>query len=140
MTLLMRYAAATVGAALAAAIMAGLLAGQANIVFLAFIIALAHAICIGLPVALLFQRRGWLNIFAALAAGFLIGALPMGLFFAFLPQPDFASVDGVPTAVDRQLTLAGWVGILQSAGMLGLHGALGGLTAWLVWHGSRRVT
>jgi hypothetical protein len=140
MALLLRYVTAIVGAALAPALLVGLATGQANIVFLAFIVALAHAVFIGLPAALVFQRLGWLSLPAALAAGFLIGALPLGLIFAVLPQADFASVGGVPTAIDRRLTLAGWVGLLQAAALFGVLGGLGGLTAWLIWRASSRAS
>jgi hypothetical protein len=134
----MRYFAAIVGAALAAALLAGILLGNYAFAFYALFIALGSALFIGLPVALLFQWLGWMNAFAAIVAGFLIGAVPVFVMEAFSQAGAFVSLNGTTTEIDGHRTLAGWLFILQIAGILGVHGAVGGLTAWIIWRGSSR--
>jgi hypothetical protein len=106
----------------------------------AFVVALAHALILGLPLGLRFQRVGWANIFTAVGAGFLIGALPLGSLIAFSWPSTFEVRGGVVLALDGQRTFAGWIEILRSTAMYGLYGALGGLTAWLAWRGGSRTT
>lgn len=133
MRVLIRYASALLAAAVVPSIIAGFLAGNTGFALLAFIVAFGHALLLGLPAALIFQKRGRDGILTAVAVGFLLGALPIGVLLALSGPPDFASVDRVPTAIRGVRTGAGWVSIIQASGALGLFGAVGGLSAWAVW-------
>ncbi len=76
-------------------------------------ITLLHAFALGLPVALLFIWRGWTRLFPALAAGFLIGLLPI---LAFSWPPEISNLK-------ESLLIAAAFGTL---------GATGAGTFWLV--------
>ena len=82
-------------------------------------IAVGHAVLLGLPAALYFRRRRWTHVLAAIAGGFVIGAVPIGLYLA-----GATLVDGKPTVADL-LTC------LRIAGIGGAFGAPGGLAFWL---------
>lgn len=149
-----RYLAALVAAALAATLAAiapaliadlndgadlgdGLADQGASIIFW---VALAHASVLGLPTAVLLQLMERANILAAVGAGFLIGALPIGLLMTLSSSAQYASIGGVVTDVDGVRTAGGWMLLLKSAGTLGLDGAAGGLAAWIVWRWSARAS
>jgi hypothetical protein len=74
----------------------------------------------------------------AIVAGFLIGALPLGLSFAVSQPPDFSSPGGGPTSILGVRTTARWLGILQTAGAFGICGAIGALSAWFSWNVTKR--
>jgi hypothetical protein len=64
----------------------------------AFIIALLHATILGLPAAAIFLRLGWVNVFTAVGAGFVIGALPFGLLTPhFCRRPPMARSGACPS-------------------------------------------
>jgi hypothetical protein len=78
---------------------------------LVFGITVGHALILGLPVALLFCAKLWTGLVAALAASFLIGAIPVGIWawpVDFSPGTS-ASVDGIPTVVVGIPTATGWL-------------------------------
>lgn len=135
---LLRYASSLAAAALVPAGIAGLLAMNSGLAILVFVVAMAHAVVLGLPAALVLLRKGRESALTALVAGFLIGALPLGLFFALSQPADFSSVGGVPTSVQGIRTASGWIGIVQTAATLGVLGAIGGLSAWLCWKLTRQ--
>ena len=83
------------------------------------LIAFGHAVVFGLPTALYCRRRGWTHVLAAIAGGFLVGAVPIGLYLA-----GSTLVDGTPTAANLLVCL-------KAAGVGGLLGAPGGLAFWL---------
>jgi hypothetical protein len=84
---------------------------------LAFAVTLSHALFIGLPVALLYRCRRWRRPELAVATGFLIGAVPIGM----LSWP-----------------ISGWPEQLRLLGLDGGRGAAGALGFWLVlyWAGA----
>ena len=118
---ILAWATAVLLAALAVGLLHALL-GVANpllgsayfdlLFFSAFGVALAIAVIVGVPVALLYRWQGWTNLIGVLVGGFLIGLLPYCLFFLIMFSPDALS--------DFKLEA-----------MLGGYGALGALVFWL---------
>ncbi len=97
---------------------------------LVLVVALAHALLIGLPLALALRHRRRLTIFLCLLYGFLIGFVPWFLLGQFSNLLGSASIDGRDLSVNGILTLYGiWSGTLFAASM-GCLGALGGLAFW----------
>jgi hypothetical protein len=99
------------------------------------VIALSHAVLLGLPIFLIFQPRGWIGITAYVVFGFAIGAVPGGILT--FPVSDFALyggawAGGTPTAISGLSTSAIWVSYIKSVMYLGLLGAFGGLVFWVV--------
>jgi hypothetical protein len=99
------------------------------------VIALGHAILLGLPIFLICQSRGWMGITACVLLGFAIGAVPAGLLT--FPVSGFALYTrawaaGTPTATDALRTAAIWVSYIKALIYLGLLGAFGGLVFWCV--------
>jgi hypothetical protein len=99
------------------------------------VIALSHAVLLGLPIFLIFQSRGWIGITACVALGFAIGAVPAGILT--FPVSGFARyasawAGGTPTASNGLNTAAIWVSYIKPLMYLGLLGALGGLIFWVV--------
>lgn len=140
-----RYVAVIFGAALAP-VLVGLLSlvyqgfvdGSVLYFSYVFIVALGHVVVFGLPAAIVLQRLRLANIVTALIAGFLIGALPFALLMA-LSSTGNLSIDGVVTVLDGRRTTAGWIELAKAAGVFGLFGTAGGLTAWAIWRGDIRA-
>jgi hypothetical protein len=104
-----------------------------------FAIALGHAVLLGLPLFLIFRLKGWINVMSCVA----VGAAPAGVLTWPMEHPELhtsASGDGVPTAIGRVITSAGWFGEVKPLIYFGSLGALGGFAFWvaLIWFGTRR--
>ena len=131
-----------VGAILFGALAPALLVGSLwlQVLPLAFMITLGHAVILGLPVALIYTAMRWTRLSTAIAGGFLIGAIPGGLSFwpVSLSLRTTESIQGVPTIVNGIPTLAGWIRYLELLGILGGLGAIGSIAFWLVlrWTGA----
>jgi hypothetical protein len=82
-------------------------------------VTLGHALIFGLPAALYFRRRGWRHVLAAMACGFAVGAVPIGLLFVYATL-----FEGPATA--RKL-----LACLEIASTGGALGIPGGLAFWL---------
>lgn len=82
----------------------------------AFVVTLGHALILGLPVALLYHAKRWHQPGLAVATGFLIGGVPIGVLG----------------------WIAGGPGYLLAFVLFGGLGAAGALTFWLVlrWAGA----
>jgi hypothetical protein len=95
-------------------------------------VTLAHAVVLGLPVALLFRAKHWMRLAPILAGAFLVGTFPGG-FLALLSMGGTmsASVDGLPTIVNGIPTVVGWKQYGMVVGTLGGLGAVGGFIFWL---------
>jgi hypothetical protein len=99
------------------------------------VIALSHAVLLGLPIFSILQSRGWIGITACVVLGFAIGAVPAGILT--FPVSGFARyasawAGGTPTASNGLNTAAIWVSYIKPLMYLGLLGALGGLIFWVV--------
>jgi hypothetical protein len=125
-------AALLFGALAPAALFAGL-GHNVRVLPIAFLVTLGHAVILGVPAALLFRYEQWTGLVGTMAAGFLIGAIPVGILdWPMQPGSGFTSSSGgVPTSVDGMPTWAGWLEYLELAGGFGLLGALGALAFWL---------
>jgi hypothetical protein len=98
-----------------------------------FLVALAHAFVLGLPLYFLLRSKGRFGIASSALAGFLIGAAPLAvLALVSMVGMQHASTGGKPTVVNGVPTLAGWIEYGGSVGIFGLFGLAGGLTFWAV--------
>jgi hypothetical protein len=113
-------ALALVAGAFASALAAGAVFGL-SLMGLGFTLSvtLGHAVLFGLPTALYFRRRRWTHVLAAVAGGFVVGALPIGLFLAG------------STLFDGSMSARRLLQCLEIAGTGGALGAPGGLAFWL---------
>ena len=115
------FAAAATAASLvyvAGAISVGSWGGGAFLSVMTFIVALAHALALGLPMFLLLRWRRRLRWWASLVGGFLVGNMPYAIV-------SFPSVQGTADA---------WRIYAETAAFLGGLGMAGGFAAWLVWY------
>jgi hypothetical protein len=106
-----------------------------------FVIALAHAVLLGLPLFLVFRSKGWINVMSCVVSGFAVGAVPAGVLTSPMQHPELhtsASVDGVPTIINGVIIAAGWVSNVTPLIYFGSFGALGGFAFWvaLIWPAS----
>ena len=126
------------------ALLVGLFAWSWSVFLVALMITSAHAVLLGLPLFLLLQMRGWVNVISAVAGGFLIGVLPVAAFTWPLRYPELQTsawagnygqtmVDGVPT-------LAGWQQYFDAALFFGGFGASAGLAFWAYLWLRRRMS
>lgn len=97
----------------------------------AFVVTFGYSLIFGLPPALVYRTMRWTRLSAAIAGGFLIGAVPSALL-------DFLTYPSSPAPGVRLLTLADWVEEILVLGGLGMLGATGAFVFWSVlrWYGS----
>jgi hypothetical protein len=105
-----------------------------------FIVALGHAVALGLPAYLLLRWIGWTRWWVSLPSGFAIGALPFVIYFF----PNWTGVGSFTQEGDRVVesgatTLAAWLDFAEIAGGLGLLGMVSASAAWLTWHALGRL-
>jgi hypothetical protein len=102
---------------------------------LTFLVALGHAIVLGLPLFLFLRAKSLVGIISCALGGFVVGAIgpaSFGLMGMFGNASYNASSGGRATIVNGAPTLAGWIEYAQAVGYAGLIGLAGGLTFWLV--------
>jgi hypothetical protein len=139
----LRYAAAVVMAfvfsGLAPAVLMALIWRETSLspmVFaLTFIIALTHSIGVGLPLFLICQLRGWINLVSCVDLGAFIGILPIGILAYPTQLSEFiagAWTHGAVTAPDGVITAAIWADYIKPLIYFGLLGAWGGFVFWAV--------
>ncbi|HXC26885.1 MAG TPA: hypothetical protein VNV38_02945 [Stellaceae bacterium] len=93
----------------------------------AFIVALVHAVALGLPAYLIARSLGLIRCWVSLPGGFVVGALP----YAILALPWQAPPENLVTAhIVPPFTWQHYAAVTCG---LGLLGAAGGLAAWFVW-------
>ena len=101
-----------------------------------FVIALTHAIVLGLPAYFIVQKYKINTWWMSLITGFLIGATPLGIFsfpinhpgngFSYGGSSGYYQINGTTTA-------AGWISYFHSLAFWGCLGSVCAFTAWLVW-------
>ena len=94
---------------------------------LTFLIASIHSIGLGLPLFLICQLRGWINLVSCVVLGAFIGILPIGILA--YPTSEFivgAWTNGV------LITAAMWADYIKPLMYFGLLGAWGGFVFWAV--------
>jgi hypothetical protein len=87
-----------------------------------------HTIFLALPLFLVFQSSGWVNLLACVIMGSVIGAAPVSILtFRISPSTFYALVraNGGAAAL-----AALWVSCIKPLIYFGLFGALGGLLFW----------
>ena len=102
----------------AAAISVNSWSGGGFLWVMTFIVALAHALVLGLPIFLLLRWLRRLPWWASLVGGFLVGSMPYAIV-------SFPSVQGTADA---------WRVYAETVAFLGGLGMAGGFAAWLVWY------
>jgi hypothetical protein len=130
---LVEVGVAVLAASLAPAVVFAALGGSLSLLTIAFFVALAHAVTLGLPFYLLLRLKNWINGISTPLAGFIIGAIPVGVVTWPLRFPELrtnASVGGVQTMIDGMPTAAGWLQYLQGLLFFGAFGFVGGLAFW----------
>jgi hypothetical protein len=110
--------------------------GLSAILAIGCIVAYAHAILLGIPIAVVLFRMRRLSLAHVLGAAFLIGAVPFAawtLYTEVTMPPGISYVSNLEMLrVDGQLTRKGWVSIIDSIVMTGLLGMVTGLTWWWI--------
>ncbi|WP_314950251.1 hypothetical protein [Bradyrhizobium cosmicum] len=103
-----------------------------NLTMTMFMVAIAHAVLLGLPLFLLVRRmRSHVGIAACALGGFAVAAIPFGvLALVSMLGVQNAWTDGKPTVVNGVPTLYFWIGYIRTIGLAGLLGLVGGLTFW----------
>ena len=119
--------------ALAPALVFAALSHEVGLLVPAFLVTSGHALAFGLPAVLLFFYKRWTHPAASVVAGFVIGALPIGIVAWPLDPASgmTASGSGGPTVVNGIPTWLGWLEYLEFAGHFGLFGAFGALVFWV---------
>ncbi|KGI77897.1 hypothetical protein [Oleiagrimonas soli] len=130
----------TLLAILAAAAVPALLFGiEGNAAFIAFILALAWILVLGLPTFLILKGRGCVRWWSALLSGFLLAAIPVALLgWPYFPGngTSYSGWDGhgmVDFVVNGIPTHAGWIQYFTSTLGSGALGSTSALAFWLVW-------
>ncbi|MBD8871598.1 hypothetical protein [Rhodanobacter sp. DHB23] len=101
----------------------------------------AHVVLLGVPSFLVIRTsRRVITWIKSAVAGFLIGAIPIGLFTLPLlrsaREPSGHLKDG---RMVYETTADLWLHWIGATGFMGAFGALGGLSFWLAWRGFARL-
>ncbi|MGN6277236.1 MAG: hypothetical protein ACTHM8_00750 [Sphingomonas sp.] len=111
--------------------LAGLTGGLLFTFYVAIVAEIVTAF-IGIPtLAVLYGRLKFRLIWCVLAGG-LIAAIPSAIVARSSIQPDFASVDGVVTVVNGQLTHAGVMEELKGVMLMAGFGIIAGFAFWAI--------
>jgi hypothetical protein len=104
-----------------------------------FLVILAHALLLGLPLFLFLRSRIRVGLIVCLAAGFLVGAVPLPLLGLLATSGGNYSAwtGGTPIVVNGIPTLAGLLQHAQIAGLFGAFGLAAAFTFWAIlrWSG-----
>ena len=93
-----------------------------------FLIASIHSIGLGLPLFLICQLRGWINLVSCVVLGAFIGILPIGI----LAYPTSEFIVGAWNNGGVLITAAIWADYIKPLIYFGLLGAWGGFVFWAV--------
>jgi hypothetical protein len=97
-----------------------------------FIVALAHAFILGIPLFLVLRSTRPVGAITCALGGFLVGSVPFGaLALTSMFGLQSASTGGKATVVNGVPTLAGLIEFAYGVGSIGLLGLAGGLTFWV---------
>jgi hypothetical protein len=109
------------------------LTGDLRLSPLVFVVALAHAVILGLPAFIFGRSLERVNLITSAAMGLVIGAGPITfLRLLSLGSSTSESHDGVSLIINGIPTLVGWLYELLFSMLFGGLGALGGITFFLV--------
>ncbi len=117
----------------------------ATVFLFSFVIALAHAIILGLPAYFIVQKYKINTWRVSLIVGFLIGATPLGIFTFPIDHPgngfSYGGSSGgkaVNYVLNGITTPEGWIKYFQSLVLWGCLGSVCAFTAWGVWRFLRK--
>jgi len=95
-----------------------------------------HAIFLGIPVVILFNKFSLFSRSLVLGTSFLIGALPVTVFTIYreITMPSGAGYisNGIVHRVDGKLTAAGWYSAIELIFFCGVLGSSAGLIWWFI--------
>jgi hypothetical protein len=95
----------------------------------------AFVLLLGLPAYFILRYFKFINWWATLISGFILGAAPMAIFTWPLSYPELntnASVNGVQTIINGTPTMAGWLQFVEGVSFFGGCGLAAALVFWLV--------
>ena len=109
-----------------------------SMALMAFLIALAHAVVLGLPTYFVLSKLHLMRWWMSIICGFVIGTLPATIevwrTMVSLVGPGTDNVEnGVYLVRNGVLTSAWWCQTILLSSILGIFGMLGAFSAWLVW-------
>jgi hypothetical protein len=109
-----------------------------SIALIAFLVALAHAIVLGLPTYFVLNKLHLMRWWISIICGFVIGTLPLTIEYwrttVSLVRPPMDEVNnGVYLVRNGVLTTAWWSQTILENSVFGIFGMLGAFSAWLVW-------
>jgi hypothetical protein len=105
---------------------------------IAFIVALAHAVVLGLPTYFLVNRLSLTHWWMSIICGFIIGTLPIAISsWSNMSVAKSLRIDemdnGVYLVRNGVLTMAWWCQDIRDSSIWGVFGIIGAFSAWLVW-------
>jgi hypothetical protein len=95
----------------------------------------AHVVLLGAPAYFLLRWRGLLRWWSITAAGFVLGALPLGAMtwpLRYAALGSSSSVNGVDTMINGTVTTAGWLQYAQGVFFFGACGVIAAVTFFAV--------
>ena len=115
-----------------------LLYGPQLALAVAWLITFVHLALLGTPVFALLLRRGLLNATSASIAGFLAGALPLGVLGHPSLQQGYSATatwygGRVDLYVNGHPTMCAWLSHLEACLIWGSFGVISALVFWWVW-------
>jgi len=107
-----------------------------SIFLLTSVVTYGHAIILGIPIIILFNKFSLFSRSHVLGASFLIGALPVSVltFYREITMPSGAGYtsNGIVHRIDGNLTAAGWQSAIEGILFCGVLGAATGLVFWAI--------
>ncbi len=103
-----------------------------NILRAALSISYVYTVAFGVPAYFWLRRRMPLTLLRTTIAAFCVAFVPALALSLALPNPDLASIGGVPIVVDGSRTAAGYGYLLSLSSALGVWGAATGVVWWLI--------
>jgi hypothetical protein len=104
--------------------------------FISFYAAVAAVPCagvFGIPAILIGWRLRLIRWWTCVIVGFFLSSVPGGLFLFSAKSNSTSSANGIQFWIHGVPTIAGMIEYLISVMIMGLMGALGGFSFWLVW-------
>lgn len=100
------------------------------------VVSTGYVAFLGVPAFLLLKWKSAIRWWSSVVVGFLLGGIPVAVLawpLRYSGLKTSASVDGVQTMIAGVPTGAGWLQYAGAVGFVGLCGAIGGLSFWVVW-------
>lgn len=111
-----------------------------NFGLLSLYVSTGHVLILGIPSFIVMHIKNVIYWWSSIFAGFILGCIPIGIWTWPLKYPELKTSsshwDGekmVQTMIDGVPTMAGWVSYMSGVSFMGLFGAIGGLSFWLIW-------